>query len=61
MRKLKALEKLYDKGIADTNDRRHEITQVSTHRIRPDEQNPRHLEDFNKLLARAVKGKTTAR
>jgi len=58
MRKLKALEKVYDKNVAETHVKRKRIEQVATGRIRPD--NPKHLEDFNKVLALAVKG-TTAR
>mgnify|MGYP001617195177 CR=1 FL=1 len=59
MRKLKILERSYDAGVAATHAKRKDIEKVATHRIRPD--NPKHLEDFNRLLARAVQGKTTGR
>ncbi len=54
MKKLKALEKSYDEGIAITNKKKGEIDQLATFRIRPEDRNPRHMEDFNKLLSRAV-------
>jgi type I restriction enzyme M protein len=55
MKKLRALEKAYDQSVAATNEKQAQITKAARRRIKPSEKNPRHLEDFNKILELAIK------
>jgi type I restriction enzyme M protein len=54
MKKVKALEKSYNEAAETVNQKRAEITELATFRIRPEDKNPRHMEDFTKLLNRAA-------
>jgi len=54
MKKVKALEKLHNEAMETVNEKRGDITQLATFRIRPEDKNPRHMEDFTKLLNRAA-------